>query len=98
MMKCDEMKLYPIVRVPMATLEHCKQVQIYHTMESKTGGMKVMTTASTSVSIYGPKKPGTFDPNNEEDEDQFSYTIPELYLTTYDANDKFLTKEEEGIE
>lgn len=98
MMKCEEMKLYAITRIPQATLEHCKQVQVYHTQESKTGGMKILSTASTSVTVYGPKKAGTFDPNNEEDTDQFSYTIPELYLTTYDENDKFKTVEEEGIE
>ena len=67
-------------------------------MESKTGGMKVLSTASTSVSVNGPKNPGTFDPNNEEDEDTFTYVVPELYLTTYDAKDQFSTLEQEGIE
>lgn len=67
-------------------------------MESKTGGMKVLATASTSVSINGPKNPGTFDPNNEEDSDIFTYVCPELYLTTYDDKDKFTTIEQEGIE
>jgi len=67
-------------------------------MESKTGGLKVLSTASTSVSINGPKKPGTFDPQNEEDSDVFCYVVPELFLTTYDEEDKFKTLEQEGLE
>ena len=60
--------------------------------------MKILSTASTSISMRGPKIPGTFDPNNEEDEPEFCYVVPEMYLTTYDANDKFKTEPEEGIE
>ena len=63
----------------------------------ETGGfkMKVCSTASTSVSVRGPKKPGTFDPENPEDEDQFCYVVPQMYLTKCDENDKFTTIEEE---
>ena len=46
-------------------------------MESKNAGMKVNTVGCQAISINGPKKPGTFDPNNEDDEPMFNYMIPQ---------------------
>ena len=67
-------------------------------MESKTAGMKVNTVGCQAVSINGPKKEGTFDPNNEDDEPTFVYSVPQLYVTTYDDNDKFVTNQEQELE
>ena len=43
MLKSDEMKFYPVIKVPHLVLEGCKNVQVFHTMESKTAGMKINT-------------------------------------------------------
>ena len=67
-------------------------------MQSKNAGMKINTVGSQAVSIDGPKKEGTFDPNNEDDEPRFTYTIPQLYLTTYNENDQFNTVPEQELE
>lgn len=54
--------------------------------------MKITQTGSISISINGPKNIGTYDPNNEEDEDVFTHVMPESYEASIDENDKFKTE------
>jgi len=57
----------------------------------------IKTTASQSVSFNYPKNPGTFDPNNEEEDDSVQVAIPETFATKL-VNEKIETTPEEGLD
>jgi adenylyl cyclase-associated protein len=78
--RCDDMKLRTAVKVPMINVEHTNGCQIYSSMVSKKT-VKVANTCSQSVSMIFPKDEGTYDPNNEEDDDTHCCVIPETWLT-----------------
>lgn len=58
----------------------------------------ITTTASQSVSVRIPKNPGSFDPNNEDDESEICHVIAETYNSRIGADDKMTTTKETGVE
>jgi hypothetical protein len=55
-------------------------------------------TASQSVSYQFPKNPGTFNPDDEEDDDTKTEVIPETYVSKLDEQDKMTVTPQLGIE
>ncbi len=50
------------------------------------------------MSIIIPKNPGSFDPKNEEENDNIVYVLAETYNSTIGEDDKIITVAEDGIE
>jgi len=57
-----------------------------------------VTTASQSITLIFPKKEGTFNPDDEEDDDTAHLVIPETWATKVDENDKLKIVAQEGID
>lgn len=54
-------------------------------------------TASQSVSMQYPKDIGTYDPNNEDDDDSKTFIIPETYIVKL-IDEKVNVVAQEGID
>lgn len=65
--KCHDMKIYVKNKCPLISAELSNGVQVITTLESKHV-TQLRTTASQSVSFEYPREPGTFDPNNEDEQ------------------------------
>ena len=96
-LKSENIKMTVLKKCPMVSVELSNGVQIYTTAESKTN-CSLSTTASQSVSFIYPKNEGTYDPNDEEDDDVKTDVIPETYVSKLDANDKLTVTPQLGID
>jgi adenylyl cyclase-associated protein len=96
-LKSENVKVTVGKKCPMVSVELSNGVQIYTTAESKTS-CQLSTTASQSVSFIYPKNEGTFDPNDEEDDDVKTDVIPETYVSKLDANDHLTVTPQLGID
>lgn len=56
-----------------------------------------MVTASQSVSMQYPKNEGTYDPNNEDDDDSKTFIVPETYIVKL-VDEKVSVVAQEGID
>ena len=95
--KCEAMKVRVTKTVKNISIELCQEVQVFPTLEAKKD-LSLMTTASQSVSITFPKKEGTFDPNNEEDEPTKCEVVPETYLVKLTEDDEVKVEPQVGID
>ena len=96
-LKCENVKMTVIKKCPMVSIELSNGIQVYTTAESKLC-TQLSTTASQSVSFIYPKNEGTFDPNDEEDDDEKTDVIPETYVSKLDAKDKLTVTPQLGID
>lgn len=96
-LKSEDMQIRVNKRCPTVSVELCNGVKIFATKESKNG-INVLTTASQSVSMDIPKKEGTYDPNDEEDEGEKCLVIPETYSSKVTDEDTFKTEAQLGID
>ena len=97
MLRCEGIKLTVIKKCPAISVELSNGVQVFTTFESKTQ-CQLSTTASQSVSYVYPKNAGTFNPDDDEDDDQKTEIIPETYVSKLDASDKLTILPQLGIE
>jgi len=56
-----------------------------------------VVTASQSVSMQYPKNEGTYDPNNEDDDDSKTFIVPETYIVKL-VDEKVSVVAQEGID
>ena len=68
-----------------------------HTTDQSKDSLQVETTASQSVTVTFPRKAGTFDPNNEEEDHVWQLPVHETYVTKI-VNDKLETTAQEALE
>lgn len=78
--KSNDVKIYPKISMPYISIEGCNGAQVVATLESKAS-LNIQVTASQSVSFEYPKDPGTFDPNDENEQDFHLYVMAETYKT-----------------
>lgn len=96
--KCERCQIKPMVKVPTVSIEQSHGIMVIVTKESKFT-TAINTTASQSVSLDYPKKEGTFNPNDSEDDDTKVVAIPETWISKIDKEtDKVKVVAFEGID
>jgi hypothetical protein len=85
-LKSEAIKITVIKKCPTISVELCDGVQVTATAESKKL-VGISTTASQSVSLHYPKNEGTFDPNDEEDDDSKTSIVAETFNSKLDDKD-----------
>jgi len=83
--KSEDVKVFVEKKCPMIAVELTQGVVVTATEASKKF-INIMTTASQSVSMVIPKTAGTFDPNDDEDDQSKQLVVPESFLSK--INDK----------
>lgn len=76
--RSDECKLRVSVATKRVEAQHCQQLQVYTTEQSKSS-LKIAATACQSVSIMYPKVEGSYDPNDSEDDPEGTLIMPETW-------------------
>ena len=97
LLRCENMKIQINKSCPSLLCEISNMVVVNLNEESRKK-IEVTTTASQCISLIFPRTPGSFDPNDENENHIITGCIPESFKTHIIEGDKIDTKPLEGLE